>query len=205
MSYGPVCARLLWGLVVVGSVWCMLRFLYVLDEDMREYKWSTWCALGTGLALAGSVYLYPGDNRSVMVCLGFLLINLYLVVSTTMDIMCKQVTDLVHYLGLAGGGILVFQAPPQPEVCKELIVYIMVQYCVFQRMYGRADVIGFVLCALFLATTGRGIGTYIGHMSLAFGLLALVQAFRQNIASNGNLKQPVALFPYIMCGFFLII
>ena len=85
------------------------------------------------------------------------------------------------------------------------VVCLFFQYFVFQRMYGRADVMGFVLCAFFLASTDRGIGAYVGHMSLTFGILALVQALRRNIAAGGNLKHPIALFPYILCGFFLII
>lgn len=205
MSCELVCVRIFRSIVGVVAVECILLLLYFLDEDMQEYKWSTWCFVGAMLELAGSVCLYSVYQQDYRVSLGCFCINLYLAVSTSMDIMLKRVTDIIHYLGLTGGMILIFQTPPQPEVCKELMVYTIIQYFIFGRMYGRADVIGFVLCALFFATTGRGIGTYVGHMSLSFGILALVQAFRQNIASDGNLKQSVALFPYMFCSFLLII
>lgn len=204
MSCGPVCVRLLWGVASVIAIWGALLFLYLVDEDMRKYKRSIWCVLGMVLALIGSCFLYPGKQQGVIVGLGFFQFTFYLSISTTMDILLKQITDMVHYPGLLGGILLLVNFRPKPEVCWELIIYVIIQYVIFRKMYGHADVIGFVLCALFFSATGRGIDVYVGHMSLAFGMLALVQAFRRNIAGDGNLKQPVALFPYIMCSFLLI-
>ena len=205
MSFEPVYVRVLWCVVVIAAVEGVLRFLYIQDEDMHNFKWRIWRLCGAVTAMLCSFFLYPGEDGEVFGLVGFFCINLYLAAGVAMDILLKQVTDLVQYGGLVGGGILILQMSPPPEICKELILYTFIQYCVFRKMYGRADVIGFVLCALFLAATGKGIGVYVGHMSLSFGMLAMVQAFRRNIASNGNLKQPVALFPYIMCGFLLII
>lgn len=205
MNCGHVCARIFGGVAILVAVWCMLLIFYCLDEDMQKYKWSKWWSVGTVIGLLGTIGFYTKEQQRFGIRLGIFIITIYLVVSTTMDILLKMVTDVVHYLGLAGGIILILQAPTHPEVCKELITYTIIQYIVFGRLYGRADVVGFVLCAFFAMSMGRGIEAYVSHMIIAFGLLALVQVFRQNIAINGNLKHPVALFPYIMCGFFLII
>ncbi len=204
MSCEHVCVNILWSCASVVGVWCVLLFFYFLDEDMREFRWSTWCLLGTLLMLLGSLGMLFKEKQSHSLHSGVFCILLYLAVSTTMDILLKQVTDVVHYLGLLGGGILLLPGHQQTQVGVELITYVVIQYVIFRKMYGHADVIGFVLCALFFSATGRGIDVYVGHMSLAFGILALVQAFRRNIAGDGNLKQPVALFPYIMCSFLLI-
>ncbi len=204
MSYEHVCVRVLWGCAGIVAVWCVLLLFYFLDEDMRRFRWSSWCLVGTVLGFMGSFFLLFREKQSQLMSLGFFCIILYLAVSTTMDILLKQVTDVVHYLGLLGGGILLLQASTQSQEGVELMLYVIIQYGVFRKMYGHADVIGFVLCALFFSVTGRGIDVYIGHMSLTFGMLALVQAFRRNIAADGNLKHPVALFPYIMCSFLLI-
>lgn len=204
MSCGHVCVNVLWSCAGVAAVWCVLLLFYFPDEDMHKFRWSTWCLLGTMIMFMSSFCMVLKEKQGHTIHSGVFCILLYLAVSTTMDILLKQVTDVVHYLGLLGGGILLLQAFPQSRVGVELIIYVVIQYIVFRKMYGHADVVVFVLCALFFAATGRGIDVYVGHMSLAFGMLALVQTFRRNIGRDGNLKQPVALVPYITCSFLLI-
>ena len=47
--------------------------------------------------------------------------------------------------------------------------------------------------------------TYLLHMGLTFSILGVVQLFRGNISRRGNLKEPVALVPYVAVSFFVII
>lgn len=205
MSLGPVCARIGWVLILELSILFLLKLLYGLDEDMHVLPAKQWLLLGSLLMLLCGICMYPPDDYGVLKCCGFWLMSVYLGVVTTMDILLKQISDILHYIGLTGALLLLVDNLPHQQIMWELILYVAIQYLIFARMYGMADVVGFVLCALFVAATGRGIEAYVGHMVIAFGLLALAQGVRRNIAPNGNLKHPVALFPYILIGFLLII
>ena len=205
MNFGPVCARIGWVLLSEGSVLLLLKLLYGLDEDLHILPVRQWLRLGGLLMLFCGICMYPPDDCGVLKCCGFWLMGIYLGVVTTMDILLKQISDILHYIGLAGALFLLGDNLPRRQIMWEFILYVAIQYLVFARMYGWADVVGFALCALFVAATGRGIEAYVGHMVISFGLLALVQGVRRNIAPDGNLKHPVALFPYILIGFLLII
>ncbi len=87
----------------------------------------------------------------------------------------------------------------------QLLCYILLQELVFGRAYGRADCHAFVLCAMAGSALGLSMTDYLLHMLLAFGGLAVVQAFRGNIARDGNLRQPVAFLPYITFSFWVLL
>ncbi len=84
-----------------------------------------------------------------------------------------------------------------PGVC----FFILVQYLVFARLYGRADCHAFSLCALIGAALGLGFTEDVLHMVFAVFFLFAVQLKRRNIAPDGNLKYPVAFIPYIAVSF----
>lgn len=82
--------------------------------------------------------------------------------------------------------------------------FLLLQEIFFSRFYGRADCHAFVICA--------GAGYVFGwewihcflHMTVAFGILCVVQVFRGNIGSRGRLKQPVPFLSYITGSFWLL-
>ena len=129
----------------------------------------------------------------------------YLAVAGVMDCRLKMISDFLHGMGLLSAGILAFCSHSEPEVWWSFLMFCLVQYLVFRHMYGPADVIIFLICALFLAAQGRKMEVYLIHMALTFVLLGVIQLLRRNISERGNLKEPVALVPYIAVSFFMII
>lgn len=84
-----------------------------------------------------------------------------------------------------------------------LLLYLLLQEFLFCRMYGRADCHGFVLCAVAQYLCGINMSGYVYHMTIAFGMLGIVQLVRKNVNCKGNLKQPVAFLPYITAAFWV--
>lgn len=81
-----------------------------------------------------------------------------------------------------------------------MILFALLQYLLFMRLYGEGDVMAFQICALYLVGEGGNLMTMLLHMALAFGLLGAVQLARGNINKKGNLKTPVPFLPYIACS-----
>lgn len=205
MSYGRVCDRLFLVIITGGVVAFLLWFVYRIDEELQYYPLKRWMLVGEIMAGSCSLFLYPVVERGVFAWCAAGLMSIYLAVSTTMDVLLKRVSDFVHWFGLMGALLRIGIAHPDSKILWELIIYVCIQYQVFSRLYGGADVIVFVVCALFLAAMDRGIEAYTGHMLGTFAELAVVQSVRGNIAPDGNLKQPVALYPYIISVFLLTI
>lgn len=86
-----------------------------------------------------------------------------------------------------------------------ILAYLVLQELFFAGFYGRADCHAFVVCAIVCCAFGMGLTWYFLHMTMAFTLLIMVQAFRKNIDSRGRLRQPVAFLPYITVSFWMVI
>lgn len=126
---------------------------------------------------------------------------LYLLLCSVTDYYTQQVYDFMQ-LGvciLIGVSTLFGQALPARGA--ELIVFAGLQILIFRRMYGEADVMCFLICALSMVE--RGILVWTCHMGVSFLLLGIVQGVKHNIAADGNLKVPVAFFPYMAVAYML--
>lgn len=121
----------------------------------------------------------------------------YLLVSSITDFQTCEVYDFLHILGALAALAVFFQRPPTKDTLISLLVYWLLQHFLFSKMYGEADAMAFLVCALFESVYGFGLLTYLFHMGAAFIVLAIVQAVRHNINRHGNLKQPVPFLPYI--------
>jgi GNAT superfamily N-acetyltransferase len=118
-------------------------------------------------------------------------------------------TGTVHdFLLLAaaacGAGLLLWYRPGW-GIAAELAVFLAAQALLFRRMYGMADVLAFGAFALCQAAAGKGLPAHLLHMGVAFLLLAAVQGCRKNIGRGGDLKEPVALVPYIAVAAWLLL
>lgn len=132
---------------------------------------------------------------------------------------CKVCVVFQFTWWIAGivGGVLLYRsfttdymalelADLQREPCLlPLFFYILLQEVIFCRAYGRADCHAFAVCAVIENAFGMNLLGCLLHMLLAFGGLAIIQAFRHNINRKGNLKQPVAFLPYITISFWLLL
>ena len=206
MSCVPDFVDLLWQLgVLVLSGGILYRTMQV-DGELRECHqkrlWGVWFAACI-VAEAGFLVCMQGAEPVPKVCL--LVLAVYFVVCSTMDSMLCMVNNFMQYIGAAGGGILVLHQLPRKEIGISLLAFALVQYVLFRKMYGSADVMAFLICALYLAGRNKNIEDYLLHMTVCYLLLAVVQGARGNITEKGQLEKPVALYPYISASFLLII
>jgi len=183
-------------------IWIML-LIFVSFQLITKYDSSHGLKLGTGtwaaaaaIALAASVLIRRREYLALPVML-YGVLAAYLVTASITDRQTKMVHDFLHLAGgLAGVALLIYRWPGQ-EVFREAVIFIGLQMLLFRKLYGTADCLVFSVCALYLAAEGKNLMTYLLHMSATFLLLAVVQACRKNINRKGNLKEPVALVPYI--------
>ncbi len=206
MSCVPDFVNLLWELgVFVLSGGILYRTMQVdgeLRECNQEHLWRVWF-VACIIAETGLFVCMLEAEPVPKVCL--LMLAVYFVVCSTMDSMLCMVNNFMQYVGAAGGGILVLHQLPEKEIGISLLVFAFVQYVLFRKMYGSADVTAFLICALYLAGRNKNIEDYLFHMAACYLLLAVVQGARGNITRKGQLEKPVPLYPYISTSFLLII
>lgn len=206
MNFEHVCARVGWLYIAVLVAALILTALYLWDSDFGKCKKAKIVSAFCILSITGGVLLpqeIEGTPWYIQGCYAGMFI--YLTVAGVMDYGLQMVCDFLHGIGLISSGILAFCNSMRPEIGWSFLAFCLIQYFIFRYMYGPADVSVFMVCALFLAATGRDMEAYLLHMAVTFLLLGLVQILQKNINSRGNLKKPVALIPYMVISFFLII
>lgn len=206
MSCGHVYASVLWLGCVWGTCFVLLHLLHRADEDFAKGDIRSIRRLWLVYSLAAGVTFLPHvKGGSPMVWVAYGLLAVYLILSAVMDSVLEMVCDFFHYIGVVGGFWLLLYYRPEAGPLWELLMFVGIQWFVFRKMYGPADVAAFVLCAMYLVAEGRSLLGLLVHMAVTFLLLGVVQGLQRNIEPGGNLKRPVALFPYITLAFFLII
>ncbi len=122
------------------------------------------------------------------------------------DLKTRSVADLIWWIMAASGLFLLFPDPGDAGLTDllECVLVIVIQEHIMCRAYGRADSHAFSCCALFFAFSGFGLEAHILHMSLALGLLTVVQLIRGNIDGRGKLRCPVPFIPYISVSFLVV-
>ncbi len=206
MSFGLGCGRIFFWMLTVTGTGGVLYLLFCLDKDFRSCQVKKIVLSMISLCLSG-ICLLPDwiyeEPPIIQICYTGMLV--YLITCAVMDIQLKMVCDFLHYAGLLCV-IAVMYATMADRGCGwSVILFAIIQKVVFSQMYGAADVAMYMVCAAFLGVQGRGMEVYLIHMLVTFGLLGTVQGLKKNIAGNGNLKSPVALIPYVVISFFLII
>lgn len=206
MSFGLVCVKIGWLLGAVAFSTAILWLLYRKDPDFAKCMWTEIWKENLFLGLANAVFLY-GEIGEASLCTQACHAGMfsYLLIVSVMDLQLQMVNDFLHGIGIISGMILAFCKQSEPENWWSYLMFCIIQYFVFGRMYGMADVAVFLVCALFFTVLGGTMETYLLHMALTFLLLGVVQFLRGNIDKQGNLKVPVALIPYIAISFFVII
>ncbi len=209
---------LYWGLLYAIVVACMYAVRH-LDTESWNWTEKEW---GFVLVVSGinSVILrwlpYDCFPKAESLCLLTVLAGCLLFACVT-DCQSCQVFAFTWWGAGAAGGILLYQSlagehggmqmftAANSSRLASLFLYIFLQEIFFSRFYGRADCHAFVVCAVAECSLGMGMTQYLLHMALAFGALTIVQGFRGNINSGGNLKQPVAFLPYITISFWVLL
>lgn len=206
MNYGHVCANVVWIGMVAGGSGILLCRLHYLDEDLCKVNIRQIYRLWLIYSLASSVVFLPHISAGTKVMrVAYGLLAGYFILCSVMDTVLELVCDFFHYIGLLGGCLLLVSSRPVPGIIVALFLFVGLQWILFRKMYGAADVAAFMICAVYLAAEGRSMEGYLIHMAVTFLLLGVVQVGKGNVSGKGNLKRPVALFPYITVGFFIII
>ncbi len=148
-------------------------------------------------SLGISIWITVGMGLSDLSVFSYGVLASYLLVATITDIQTYEVYDFLHIIGAFSGIVLLIKQGISLSNWQGLILFIAIQFIVFGRLYGLADCMGFCVCAIFICIRNPSTLVYLFHMALAFCLLGIVQGARRNINIKGNLKEPVAFFPYI--------
>lgn len=114
------------------------------------------------------------------------------------DRLIKQAYDFYFYIaGLSGIITLLVTGVLIRDCIGDIVIFILLQWLLFRRMYGGADCLAFSVCALFFTAWGQELLGFLYLMTITFAVLAIVQLIKKNVNKRGNLKEPVALIPYI--------
>lgn len=182
------------GLLSVGCLWFIVRS----DKDnhikitAKTYWFIAAYSALTGLWITFGLTEWVGAEKYLC---GFL--SAYLLSASITDWQTCEVYDFLHIFAGAAGIWFLWSRSPDREIWISLLCFLAVQLLLFMRMYGKADGMAFLVCAVYESVHGSGFLTYLLHMSAAYLLLGVVQGLRRNINRRGNLKAPVPFLPYI--------
>lgn len=157
------------------------------------------CILLAGSGTGAGYIVCCHSDGSAAVWIGYLVLALYLTVCAVTDRQTCMVYDFLQLPAAAAGAAMALRCSLPPESGAGLIVFALLQYFVFMRMYGKGDGMAFQICGLYIVGGGGGLEILLLHMALAFGLLGIIQLFRRNLNKRGNLKVPVPFLSYIAC------
>lgn len=126
-----------------------------------------------------------------------------IVLAAHADSCTKEIFDFTYFPAALAG---TYQAIRNWNIfvrsIPELMIFILFQWLLcrlFRFQYGESDSLAFMVCAFYMTAAGSwsGLQQYLVFMLEVFIVLAIVQGCRKNITKKGNLKEPVALIPYI--------
>lgn len=121
------------------------------------------------------------------------------------DVQTRQIYNVTWWVAAPAAIVLCLLQGEQVGSIYEYGIYALLQVLFFGKTYGRADSYAFLTCGIAITSLGGGLQEYLLHMLFTYLLLGVVQAFRRNIAGNGNLKEPVPFLPYITLAFFFLL
>jgi hypothetical protein len=189
-------------LSVYMLLWIVKR--YDPEYHLERTIWLPYLVYGGALSIAFMIsFLLPNwDNWQRA---GAVLLGIYLLTATITDIQTKEVYDFLPYIGLSPGIALLLCAHSDISLWMNLILYCLIQFLIFSRLFGMADAKAFVVCAIYISVGGGRFPDYLFHMSAAFLLLVLIQLYKHNISRRGKLKVAVPFIPYIAVTIWLIL
>jgi hypothetical protein len=184
--------------VIYLSSWGFTAFVRVFDHSCSTAVNRRTNIVLIGLSVLASLLIYlKQGNASLTNRLELILLAYYLVVAVYWDIFTHEIYDFNAFL-VGGMGILRLACMrPSIESLVHLAIFTVLQMFFFSRMYGKGDVLAWIVCAIYITIGGHGLYAYFLHMLSAVILLAIVQLFRRNVNRRGNLRRPVAFLPYI--------
>ncbi len=194
------------GGIMVLSVFLALRCLMILDKDHGlSFSAGTLRMLCLGSLIAAAIWYQSTVEMEMGARLAWLVIHIFFLCCGVTDHQTCQVYDIFQYPGILLSAYLLWNSPHHLWVGVSLILFALLQYFVFMRMYGKGDGMVLLTAAVAEASLGYDISVYLLHMIVAYLLLGLVQGIKGNIGRKGKLARPVAFVPYIVVGFWIIV
>ena len=193
------------GLIAAG-VLITLRGLMKLDRDHdMEISAKEWSMLMAGSLITACIWTVMTDGEAAAVKIAWLVIHIYFLSCMLTGSMTCQVYDIFQYPGVVAAGFIVLYKQGSMAVGISLLLFAMLQYVIFMRLYGAADGMAFLVAALAEGSLCYDINIYLFHMIMSYLMLALVQVWRGNVGMKGRLKKPVPFVPYIAVSFWMIL
>ena len=195
---------MVWGLsitILLGGFIIARKLLVILDKEfalsIRKQPMALWIVL---------FYLFVESFVLNSLWDSVFWITIALVAYN--DYLTKEIYDVVYVPAIIICIVQLALASCTQEIAIErlieLIVFCGIQFVVFRMFYGLSDCIAFGVCAMYLTVHGGDIMDSVILMIVTILLLGVVQACKKNINRKGNLKEPVALIPYIAVGMMVI-
>lgn len=177
--------------------WGLLKFVLIYDKDSNLYISKVIKISMLFYSIGISIWITVGMGLLDISIFSYGVFASYLLVATIADIQTYEVYDFLHVIGASTGIIILIKQGIVFSHWQGLLVFVAMQVFIFGRLYGLADCMGFCVCAIYICIRNPSTLMYLFHMALAFCILGVVQGARGNINKKGNLKEPVAFFPYI--------
>lgn len=215
--------------LMMGCVSVCLHGLMKLDKAHgMQLSMSTLCQLWLGSLVFVFVCLPNSGEGDWRMQTAWFLLGVYFLSCCVTDHLTCQVYDVFQYMGVAAAGYLALTASGHPKVVVSghlafnatvdvagnggvdaaiglsILLFALLQYVLFMRLYGKADGMAFLVSALAEASLGYDVQMYLLHMILSYLLLSLVQGLKRNIGGKGRLKKPVPFLPYITVTFWIV-
>ncbi len=179
----------------------VLKLIVLLDHTYKcAADKTTAGVLAAGCCAGVGVIFRNCPQGPPMLWLVYSVLAVYLTICVLTDLRACIVYDFLQLPGAMAGAMLCLSRPLPAGSGAGLVLFALLQYLLFGRLYGIGDAMVFQVCSLYLAGRGGDLRTFLLHMALAFVLLGIVQSFRRNINKRGNLKTPVPFVPYIACS-----
>lgn len=193
------------GLIMTCVYMLLQGMMHVDKEHGMEFSRRIWWILIMGSIVAAGVWQITTAGMEVSFRCAWLVLQIYFVSCSLTDIMTCQVYDLFQYLGIVAGAYLLLRGEVSAEIGVFIVLFAVLQYFVFRKLYGEADTMSFLVAALAEGALGYDIQMYLLHMIFAYLMLSLTQIVKGNIGTGGKLKVPVPFLPYITVGFWGIV
>lgn len=218
------------GVLIYGSRTWLLRFAGCeKPEIMKAEKIRSLVGLSLGNAIVITVIckledrvgIYAGENQFFQMAAEGILLSLLaggLLAAACMDAESCYVYNYVWWWCLLWTGILLWHPVGGQNVgnrawstmnrigirqMEAVLLFVILQQCLFSRMYGRADSHAFSVCALISCHWEGEMLWFLLHMLLAVTLLTVVQLLKENVTCRGKLRIPKPFVPYIIITFWV--
>lgn len=173
-----------------------IRLVLTLDEDEDHLQIDKKALFFSAVVLFLVALLGAEGDTAVEAAAGFFWGSL--LAAAYSDSQIQQVYDFFFYVALVSAVMmLALQGVALSECIWDIVFFSLMQGILFRRMYGKADCMWFIGCSVFFAAYGMKIFDFLILMSVSFFLLFVIQLAKKNLNNKGNLKEPVALLPYI--------